>query len=333
MIAQIYEGKGEFDKALEYHKQYANKFPDDPKSFTAIGALYKTLGDIEQAKASYKKALLIEPENISVLLNLADIESSLGNFDQAFEQYLDALEVSKIPRQRMSVYYSLRYYYEMRGQFNRAIDCIQRARAESEKFQAPLQMLVTNMNTLETYVNAGKQDLAFEMLKEVEKKASPPFDKIIPLGYIMFYLATEDVDNAEKTIEGVETLIEALGIEFFRFFIFLTQGKINELRGEYDQAILNYKKMLELLPADISTNEHIGRCYRKLNDYEMAEKSLQDALKIEPFSPKVNYEIALVYWDWGKKEKALEHLNRAMYVWEDYHRSGHLFKMAIAWRS
>ena len=34
-------------------------------------------------------------------------------------------------------------------------------------------------------------------------------------------------------------------------------------------------------------------------------------------NPKVNYEIALVYWDLGKKEKALEHLNKALYVWED----------------
>ncbi len=317
MIAQIYKNKGEFDKALEYYKQYANKFPDDTKSFTAIGALYKTLGDFEQAKASYKRALVIESENISVLITLADIEASLGNFDQALEQYQDALDVSKIPSQRMNVYYSLRYYHEMRGQLNKAIDCIQRARAEGEKFAAPIQMLMTNINSLETYINAGKQDLALEILKEIERKVSPPFDKLVPLGYLMFYLATEDMNNAEKTIEEVEKLIKAWGIEYFRWFIFLTQGKINELRGEYSQAILNYQKMLELSPTDISTYEHIGQCYRKLKEFEKAENALQEALKIQPFNPKFNYEMALVYWDMGKKEKALEHLNRSLYVWEE----------------
>ncbi|MGB2763828.1 MAG: protein kinase [Candidatus Aminicenantaceae bacterium] len=316
-IALLYREKGEFEKALGYYKQYADKFPDDPKSFSAVGALYKTMGDFEQAKAYYKKALLIEPENIQVLLTLADIESSLGNFDQALEQYQDALEVSKIPRQRMSVYYSFRYYYEMRGQLNTALDYIQRSRAEGEKYQTPIGILMSNLNSLETYVNAGKQDLAFETIKKLEKEAAPPFDNLIPLGYLMFYLATEDMNNAEKRIEEVEALIKAWGIEYFHWFIFLTQGKINELRGEYNQAILNYKKMLEFAPTDIRMNEHIGRCYRKLKDYEMAEKSLQDALKIEPFNPKFNYEIALVYWDWGKKENALKHLNRALYVWED----------------
>jgi tetratricopeptide (TPR) repeat protein len=131
------------------------------------------------------------------------------------------------------------------------------------------------------------------------------------------YLAIEDADNAEKTIEGLEEFIRAWGVESFRFYIFSAQGQIKEIRGEYEQAILDYQKSLELAPTEFMAFEGMGRCFRKLKDYEKAEKSLQDALKIRPFNPKFNYEIALVYWDWGKKEKALEHLERALYVWED----------------
>jgi len=316
-IAEIHESKGDFEKALDFYKQYANKFPGYPESFTAIGALYKNRGDHEQAKAYYKKAILIEPENIQVLLTLADIESNLGNFKQALEQYHEALELSKAPNQRSQVFRSFRQYYEMRGQFNRALDYIQRAKAADEKYQTPVQLLLNDVGYLETYVNAGKQGFAFEAIKKIEGKVAPFLEKLLPLGYMQIYLAIEDADNAEKTIEGLEEFIKSWGVESFRFFVFFAQGRINEIRGEYEQAILDYQKSFELAPTEFMTLEGMGRCHRKLKEYEKAEKSLQDALKIRPFDPKFNYEIAFVYWDWGKKEKALEHLNRALYVWED----------------
>jgi tetratricopeptide (TPR) repeat protein/TolB-like protein len=316
-IAKIYESKGDFEKALDFYKQYANQFPDNPESFAAIGALYKNLGDHEQAKAYYKKAILIEPENIQILITLADIESNLGNFEQALEQYHEALELCKTPSQRSQVFLSFRQYYEIRGQLNRALDYIQQAKVEGEKFQAPVQILLDDVGYLETYIDAGKQSLAFEAIKKIEGRLTPFLEKVLPLGYMQIYLAIEDADNAEKTIDGLETFIKSWGIESFRFFVFFAQGRINEIRGEYEQAILDYQKSLELAPTEFMTLEGIGRCQRKLKVYEKAEKSLQDALKIRPFNPKFNYEIALVYWDWGKEEKALEHLNRALYVWED----------------
>ena len=316
-IAGIYEDKGEFDKALEYHKRYADKFPDDPKSFTAAGALYKALGDFEQAKAFYKKALLIEAENIRVLITLADIESSLGNFDQAQEQYQSALEVCKTPEQRVRALDSLSYYYLMRGQTNKALDYRRQSQDEGAKYQPPMVIKMNNANLIDIYIDAGKTDLALKIIKDLEGMLDPFLEKLLPLAYMEIYLEMEDADNAEKTLEGIETLIKSWGGESFSSFFFLSQGRINEIRGEYEQAILDFQKTIELDPQETKAREGIGRCQRKLKEYEKAEKLLQDALKIEPSNPKVNYEIALVYWDLGKKEKALEHLNKALYVWED----------------
>ena len=316
-IAQIYESQTEFEKALDVYKQYTEHFPDNLESFTAIGSLYRNLGDHEQAKAYYKKANLIEPENIQVLLSLANIESDLGNFKSALEQHSEALEVCKTPNQRSRVFHSFRGYYEKRGQFERALDYIQQARAEQEKYLAPLQLLLNNIGYIETYVNAGKQSFAFESLKNMEGKVIPFLQTLLPLGYLEFYLATEDADNIEKTIEGVETFIKSWGMESFRYFVFFARGRISEIRGEYEQAILGYQKSFEFAPTDLMILENLGRCYRKLKEYGKAEKSLQDALKVEPFNPKSNYEIALVYWDMGRKEKALEHLTRSLFVWEN----------------
>lgn len=316
-IAKIYEDKGEFEKALEYHKKYADKFPDDPTSFSTVGALYKTLGDFEQAKAYYKKVLLIEPENIRVLLTLAGIDSNLGNFDQALEQYLGALEACKTSEQRYRAYNSLSDYYLLRGQTKKAIEYRRQSSDELAKYVPPMMVQVSNTGLAEIYIDAGKTDLALEILEEVEGKLAPLWRKILPFVYMEAYLELEDADNAEKMLEGIDEYIKTWLGEGSRSDYFHFQGRINEIRGEYEQAIIDFQKALEIAPADNITKESIGRCYGKLEEFEKAEKFLQDALKIEPFNPKFNYEISLVYWDWGKKEKAREHLNRTLYVWED----------------
>jgi tetratricopeptide (TPR) repeat protein len=316
-IAGIYEDKGEFDKALVYFKKYADKFPDDPESFMEVGELYWNLGDFNQAKTYYKKALLIEAENIRALIKLADIESCLGNFDQALEQYLGALEVCKIPEQRVRALNSLSYYYLMRGQTNKSLDYRRQSSEESAKYQPPMQTQMGSLNLIEIYVDAGKTDFALKILKEVEEKLDQFWGRILPIAYMWVYWEMEDADSAEKYLEGIEEFIKSWGGEGFRSFFFLSQGRINEIRGEYEQAILDFQKTIELAPTEIMAREGIGRCQRKLKEYEKAEMSFQEALKIDPFHPKVNYEVALVYWGWDKKDKALEHLNRALYVWEE----------------
>ena len=316
-VAKIYEGKGEFEKALEYHKQYADKFPGDPTSFSTVGALYQTLGDFKQAKAYYKKALLIEPENIRILRTLADIESNLGNFEQALEQYKETLEVCKTPEQRARAYNSLSDYYLKRGQANMALNYKRQSSEEMAKLLPKMMIQMFNLNYAQIYVDAGKTDLALELLKEIEGKLGQFWGRLVPLEYLRVYLEMEDADNEEKTLEGIDELTKSIGEGGVLSYFFFAEARIHEIRGEYEQAILDYQKSLEIMPTEMTAKQGIGRCYRKLKEYESAERSIQEALKVEPFNPKFNYEISLVYWDWGKKEKAREHLNRALYVWED----------------
>ncbi|NOR54373.1 MAG: protein kinase, partial [Candidatus Aminicenantes bacterium] len=169
-IGSEYKETGEFEEALKYYQQYADQFPSDARSFTAIGGLYKTLGDYEQAKSYYEKALLIEPDQISILLILADIESELGNFKQALEQNQDALKISKTPQDRVNVYNSLISFHELKGQMSKSLEYIDLKFAEMGKFAPLLMVLDERMDTLDKYIKAGKNDVAFRMVKAIEEQ-------------------------------------------------------------------------------------------------------------------------------------------------------------------
>ncbi|MCK4311678.1 MAG: tetratricopeptide repeat protein [Candidatus Cloacimonetes bacterium] len=316
-IGSIYKRKGEFEEALKYYKQYAEQFPEDYSSYTTIGDLYDTMGEYDKAKSYYEKALILEPGNISILRNLANFEIYKGNFEEALSQYESALNLCKIPKDRAEIFGALQSFYNLKGQINKSIEYSNLKFAEKEKFVHPVQILLDKFYGLDKYIQIGKKDIAFHIIENIESQLAPPFDKFIAIGKLYIFIELEDVNNAEKEIKGVELCIKNFGFEMLRSLIFYAKGKIHEIRGEYEQAILMYQKGFELQPTEVSVNMEIGRCYRKMREYKKAEKYIQKTLKILPFYPKAHYELALLYADVGKKEKALEHLRITLETWKD----------------
>ena len=99
-------------------------------------------------------------------------------------------------------------------------------------------------------------------------------------------------------------------------FPFRIQAQTFALNNEYDSAIT----LLEKHKTDISFDGYIkqlARCYQKNKEFAKAEKHFKLILKTSLFSPETNYDIALLYYDWGKKEKAIEHLNISLEIWKD----------------
>lgn len=181
-------------------------------------------------------------------------------------------------------------------------------------------MKLEEFGSFELYVQIGKEDVAFQILKDFEaQKLMPPLNIFPSIGYLVIYLELEDPDKAEKALEEFESFLKITKWEALRSVFFMAQGEIQKFRKEFSQAIESYIKALEIAPPEekVELNILSGACYRKLQEFKKAEELIQEALKVEPFNPEAHYEIALVYWDMGKKEKALEHLKKALYVWEE----------------
>jgi tetratricopeptide (TPR) repeat protein len=72
-----------------------------------------------------------------------------------------------------------------------------------------------------------------------------------------------------------------------------------------------------MMPAEATLHYEIGSCYRNLGELSKSEEYILMTLKIHPFHPQANYEMALTYFEMEKKNKALEHLKRTLSVWEN----------------
>ncbi|MEE9133961.1 MAG: tetratricopeptide repeat protein, partial [Gemmatimonadota bacterium] len=316
-IGDLLESQGEFEAARDYYQQYAKKAPTDPWSFLKLGNLDRLLGAHEAAKQQYEKALVIDPDNVVALTRLADVDRDLGRFPRALEGYDEALAASVTPEQRAQVYGALGSYYRLRGQPATAVDRMHLRWTELEKYQGPFNLLQLKLQDLDTYVIAGRTEAARDTLASIAGQLSPPFDVLLSLGQMVIYLELEDADSMEMAIAGLERFIEAFGIENVRSLIVYAQGRVLEIRGDCEQAIVSYRRTLELEPKETRPNRDIGRCSRKLGRLDEAEAHLKRVLDIRPFNPLAHYEIALVYSDMGDRDKAVEHLRAALAVWSD----------------
>jgi tetratricopeptide (TPR) repeat protein len=314
-IGDMFMQKQNYEMALEYYEQYADQFPNESFSFTRLGGFYETQGLYVEAKANYEKALLIDPEEISTMISLADIERKTGNFDKALEQYQAVLEKSKTPEHRGNVYNSLEEYYELRGQINKSIEYMHIEWSEREKYWSPLNFQLNKLFDLRQYAKADKEDVAFEAIQNI--KLYSAFERAISIGYLLIYMEMEDADNIEKTLPEAEKTVIALGFGEVMAIIYAGQAILHELREEYDLAVEDYEKAQEIDPDNPVITNSIGRCYRSLKDYKKAQDLLKKVLKILPYHPEALYELALVYREQGENEKALEHLNKALTIWAD----------------
>ncbi|PCH69108.1 MAG: hypothetical protein COC01_02130 [Bacteroidetes bacterium] len=263
----------------------------------------------------------MEPEKSSTMVKLARIEYRTGNFEKAFEQYEDALDLCKTPGDKESVYRGFSSLYSLKGQMSKSLEYLDLYFEEQEQNAPPILVLTFKLFYLHRYITAGKKDVALQIIQTIESELKPPFDKMIPLGYCKLYIGLGDTVNtgkAEKALDEFEQaynkgevpLLSSLGLVGYH-------GDINVMKGNYEEAILNYKDALKNDPTDVSINIDIGKCYRKLNQLKKAKEYLENCLKILPFEPEAHYEIALVYSDLGNKQKALEHLKTALDIWKD----------------
>ncbi|KAA3615555.1 MAG: tetratricopeptide repeat protein [Calditrichaeota bacterium] len=318
-IGNIYINKGEYKKALSYFQDYAETFPGKAESSAKLGQVYSLMGNFEQAEIQYEKALLIDPGNISNKLSIAHLYRNTGKFDKALANYENALASSKTSNDKRVSLWSLRNYYEMRGQMSKSLEILERVLDLQEKTYGPLSNLLTKIFYFDRYARAGKGEQALKELLSLEQELQPPMNKITVFGFLKLHIEMGELEKAKAVLPVAEHVAKEFGIQFrgAEQLVPYSKARIFELDQNFDEAILLFRQFKAQFPSETTVNIDIGRCYRKSGQLDEAEEYVLKSLATAPFGPKTNQELAFIYADKGMPEKALAHLKVALKVWEN----------------
>ncbi len=308
---------GDFDEAITYQERYAGLFPENSASFVSLGALHRVLGQHEQAKEYFDRALLLDPNNISTLVSLAQLERSFGNFEAEIAQLDDALRRSRTLEDSSVVLGAQRRACSFRGLASGAVEILEMELEVSAEVLATVQYLVTRLMTLDLYVQAGRLEEAEGLYEDVAGELRAPFDKLTSLGRLAISLELDDADAAEPALADLSSFVESFGAGTLLPNVHQAQGRIHELRGEYDSAIESYQAQLEIDRTNMTVLRDIGRCYRKLGDHDRAGEFLEEARRVVSKDPWVLHELALIATEEGDIDTAVSHLESALEVWRN----------------
>ena len=316
-LADQHRLNGEFDDAIAYYERYASTFPENSASFVSLGALHRILGQHERAKELYDRALLLEPDNISTSVSLAQLERSFGNFESELTQLNSALQRSRTLADSGVVLTAMRRAFSFRGLTSEAIEILETELAAALEVSAAVPYLIARLTTLDLYVRAGRADEAERLYEAAAAELRPPFDKLSSLGRLAISLELDDADAAELALVDLREFVLTFGAGTLMPNVHQAQGRIHELRGEYDQAIESFRAQHAVNRTNMSVLRDLGRCYRKRGDLDRAEEFLNDARKVVPSDPRVLYELALVAAESGDDGTAVEYLESVLDVWSN----------------
>ncbi len=324
--AHGYAWDGEWDKALAAYKRAVALNPDAPDPYVGMGAVYAQMGRWKEAAEAYAKAVNLDPYSLPFKERLAEALAKAGRIHEAVKTYI---EVSRMHRQR--------------GNLRRALQLLSKA------IKAAPQRPELHLEVAHIYEETGRYDFAakaYVNLAAVYKELGDPENalryceralKLDPtnakaqalMASLHFGEAAPPREKAPAESEGspvdkarhyaltrlAETIFEEpKAPDGRRVDTILARALDAQRRGDVDEAILNYRLVLDtgFESADIHFN--LGLLYKEKLMLEEAIRHLTKAAGHPNYALGAHFALGECYKIVGQVDRALEHFLEALKI-------------------
>ena len=270
-------------------------------ALTTLAGVQLSLHEFTNAWQTGQKAYALNPRNAQIHGVLADALVELGRYEEAVK-FVDQMVAI---RPDIRSYARVSYLREIHGMPNEAIEAMQMAATagapgSEDKAWAMLQL----GEMYERYDEAEKAEAVYKYI--LEERPDYPFALAALANQAM---EQEAFDKAEQLLQKACALIPEVGF-------YETLAHLYQKNGQTEKAKALIPEILEMLEDDVQHGHQMqleyANVYQHLvKDYEQAEKYILEAYEERPENIDVNRQLASLYSDWGKIDKASFHLQKA----------------------
>lgn len=263
--AAAYAAEGMGALALEDVNRALLLQPENARFHAVKGELLYTQKQVEDAVASFEKALEYDPQNTDALLKMAEIKLLLRQYQECFDLANAALRVND---QLYMGYFIKGYAHYELGDSTLFVSSVQTALELNPDFFDGFVLLASYYSTLNSVLALDYYDSAL---------AIRPEDDQALYGKALFLQNAGRVDEAMELYEYMVSLDPQNALAWYnQGFIWL------EVHGEPQSAIPFFKKAAEVYPEYDDAHYNLGLCYERSGSIEKAKSQYEKALEANP---------------------------------------------------
>ena len=344
-LAENLLNDGQIDAALDQYKVIADANPEDAQTYLRISEIYRRQGKYDEALDSLKKAQAMVPDALEVPYNIAVVYQAEARYDEAEKILQDLLKKTEKPDSSYS-----QSDRSNRGIFIERLGMVYRDQenyqAAVDTFRKMIPLGDDNARTayqdiIDTYRDSKQWPQATAVAKEALQKL--PDDRDLRM---VLDAQLADTGDPEKPLADVRSLLKGapedrevyirLAIMYTRLkrwpdaeealnkaqqlstkpedkeYVDFLRGSTYEREKKYDQAEVEFKKVLAANPQSAITLNYLG--YMNADRGVELEESLnyiKEAVSLEPTNGAYLDSLGWAYFKLGKYDLAEETLNKA----------------------
>lgn len=296
-LTYMYLQTNDKEKALKTAEKVSVLDSKSSSTTAFLGRFYSDISDQENAKKYWEETLKIDPYNEPAMIYMAVYyfsDDKMKESEKYWDKYLQQQPDSA------AGYMQLGLVQERLGKADAALKTFDKV--------ISLQSNFVDAYTAKARVYESKGN--FKLAKKEYEKA---LDLLPGNPYILVFLGRTYIETKEydKAIEVFQKAKKAEQLDVKRTSIFWL-GVIYETHWQIDKAVKEFEELAKIEENNMAVYGKLGYFYSLLKEYSKSEKNFKKALSINPVNHEVLYMMALNYLDWGKYDKSIECLNKAI---------------------
>lgn len=257
-LGLAYLNKKEYVSSIECFRNVISKTPDETAAYSNLALAYMKNHEYALSIENYKKVLELDPDDKPTYKDLGDAYTKNKQYDEAIECYnnfLQAFPTSFVVKESLSTAINLKKNSEKNKNSNEIIE------KEDSQLNSEIEDKTPEdyFNEAINFVKEQHFDLAIEHLRKCLKK-DPENKKASELINKIFNLKGKTGNPVQKTVTEAKIPVNPpvkeikpqmpFFIDYRKFNEYFTLGLAYYNAKNYDLALENFKKGLEINPED-----------------------------------------------------------------------------------